>query len=992
MATSSTGGGTTTSFSNTPQAQADYLTTTASGVLLTEDLGCIIFLDVMANDLGGNAKILWSLDDGTSASTATKVYAPADLLTQDTARTEALSSDYSAKGAHIWITADGKVGYDSSAMQAALQSLAAGETLVDSFTYAIRLANGTLSWTTANVLFVGANDGVAITAAGTDAIGAVTEDAGVVLGQLSDTGSIVFNDIDLADAHTSSVVKTCGTLGGTLTMGAASENATTASGTVGWTYKVDNSAVQYLAAGETATEKFTVTISDGHGGTVNQVVEVTITGTNDAATVSSDSKAVSEGNTAAALNTSGQLTIVDPDTGEAHVVAQTNAHGSYGDFTIDANGAWSYSGNGAHDELTAGQVVQDQFTVTSQDGTGTGTVTVTITGTNDAPTLNAAAAPILNSVNEDAGAPVGAVGTLVSALVDLNPPASGLNNVTDADAGAFTGIALTDTNSANGSWYYSTNGGSTWATVDSVSSSNALLLAANANTRLYFSANANFNGTVADAITFRAWDQTGGVAGTKVDTSVNGGTSAFSTATDSANITVSAVNDAPVATSDVLWVSNSTNATFSLSALLGNDTDVDGLALGITSFSAAAGQFASAPTLNGDGTFSFSTNSTGGTFASPTVHTFTYTVSDGAGGTSTGSVTVNVVGVDTGGNNQDTINISSATNYQGAYIDSAAAQDTVIDGFANATIIGGAGNDNLNGGSGNDAIRGGAGQDTMDGGAGIDLLDFSDAASGFTLTFTSGSGSVNNSVTALGNDSYSNMEGVIGSSTGADTLNGSTNADVFYGLGGNDTLNGNDGNDTLRGGAGNDTIDGGNGTDLLDFSDATNALNFTLVQSSSNTTVAAGATPGLGQDIYKNIEGVIGSAYNDILVGSSGNDVIIGGAGADTMSGAGGSDTFKFRNGDAAAVDTITDFNPGTLGSGGDVLDISDLLVGAPTLNGGNVAQYLSVHESGGNSILSIDRDGAGTAFGFQDFVVLQGVTGLSLNTLLTNGNVDWTP
>src|SRR5207248_10233471 len=42
----------------------------------------------------------------------------------------------------------------------------------------------------------------------------------------------------------------------------------------------------------------------------------------------------------------------------------------------------------AHNELTAGQQVQDQFTVTSQDGTATGTVTVTITGTNDAATVS----------------------------------------------------------------------------------------------------------------------------------------------------------------------------------------------------------------------------------------------------------------------------------------------------------------------------------------------------------------------------------------------------------------------------------------------------------------------------------------------------------------------------------------------------------------------------------------------------------------------------
>src|SRR5262245_64295293 len=79
--------------------------------------------------------------------------------------------------------------------------------------------------------------------------------------------------------------------------------------------------------------------------------------------------------------------LTDPDAGEAHVVAQTTAHGQYGDFSIDANGAWTYTGNGAHDELTAGQQVQDKFTVTSQDGTANGTVTVKITGTKDAATV-----------------------------------------------------------------------------------------------------------------------------------------------------------------------------------------------------------------------------------------------------------------------------------------------------------------------------------------------------------------------------------------------------------------------------------------------------------------------------------------------------------------------------------------------------------------------------------------------------------------------------
>ena len=78
-------------------------------------------------------------------------------------------------------------------------------------------------------------------------------------------------------------------------------------------------------------DQFTVVSQDGTG---TGVVTVTITGTNDLATVSSESKSVTEADAAAALNTSGQLTIVDLDAGEAHVVAQTNAHGTYGDFSI----------------------------------------------------------------------------------------------------------------------------------------------------------------------------------------------------------------------------------------------------------------------------------------------------------------------------------------------------------------------------------------------------------------------------------------------------------------------------------------------------------------------------------------------------------------------------------------------------------------------------------------------------------------------------------
>src|SRR4051812_2908563 len=95
----------TVSFGNTPQAQDDLLINTG----LTEDSGQIVFLDVMANDLGGAAKTLYSLDDGLSAG-GTR---PADLLIQDTGRVESITGDHSLNGASIWITVDGKVAYDA---------------------------------------------------------------------------------------------------------------------------------------------------------------------------------------------------------------------------------------------------------------------------------------------------------------------------------------------------------------------------------------------------------------------------------------------------------------------------------------------------------------------------------------------------------------------------------------------------------------------------------------------------------------------------------------------------------------------------------------------------------------------------------------------------------------------------------------------------------------------------------------------------------------
>lgn len=175
---------------------------------------------------------------------------------------------------------------------------------------------------------------------------------------------------------------------------------------------------------------------------------------------------------------------------------------------------------------------------TTAFSTATDTVDVAVTALNDAPVLDGSRSPALVAENEDAGAPSGAVGTLVASLVDFTVPAGQVDNVTDPDTGALLGIAVTAADTAHGSWWYSIDGGSNWNALGAVTGSSARLLAADAGTRLHFQPAADWNGTLASAITFQAWDRTTGSNGTLADAGTSGGTTAFSTASDTAGLVV----------------------------------------------------------------------------------------------------------------------------------------------------------------------------------------------------------------------------------------------------------------------------------------------------------------------------------------------------------------------------------------------------------------------------------------------------------------------
>lgn len=166
-----------------------------------------------------------------------------------------------------------------------------------------------------------------------------------------------------------------------------------------------------------------------------------------------------------------------------------------------------------------------------------GTSAITATAVNDAPVL--AGTNNVSAILEDAGSNSG---TLVSALIS--------GQVSDVDSGAASGIAVTSADNSNGTWQYTTNGGSSWTALGSPSDAAALLLAANANTAVRFVPNADWNG--AATLGYRAWDQSSGSAGNTADASSNGGTSAFSSGSATPSITVNPVNDAPTASATAL--------------------------------------------------------------------------------------------------------------------------------------------------------------------------------------------------------------------------------------------------------------------------------------------------------------------------------------------------------------------------------------------------------------------------------------------------------
>ena len=280
----------------------------------------------------------------------------------------------------------------------------------------------------------------------------------------------------------------------------------------------------------------------------------------------------------------------------------------------------------------------------------------------------------------------------------------------------------------------------------------------------------------------------------------------------------------------------------------------------------------------------------------------------------------------------------------------------------------------------------------MNGGNGWDTIYLMGSAANVDLRSTSSFSDGHGGSDTISTD----FEEVYGSSGGEWITGQNSVNNVLHGGGGNDTIDGNNGDDILEGGAGNDNVYGGGNTDTATYENAAAGVTVNISSGASNDGDG-------GSDTFNSIENVIGSQFGDTITGDgnanilkglggndtisagNGNDILYGGAGTDSLTGGSNADTFVFEIASAFSnQDTIADFSTAQ----GDKIDIHDVIDVEFDPVTEAISQFVDFTNSGCNSIMSIDRDGTGTAYGFVNVATLTGVTNLDETTLYNNGNL----
>ncbi|WP_296511284.1 VCBS domain-containing protein, partial [Rhodoferax sp.] len=863
-----------------------------------------------------------------------------------------------------------------------LDFLRAGQSLT--ITYQVKVNDGTADSAFQDVTFTitGANDAPVLTDTTNPA--AVVELANASAQNLAAiTGSFAVSDLDVGDTLTASVVgspvvqlngvnftlpadATALTAAGAFTLSPTTQTSNGGAGTaIGYTFDPATANLDFLRAGQSLTITYQVKVNDGTADSAFQDVTFTITGANDAPVAIADTNSITEGTTTASSQVSGDVTPgtagqdYDLDSGSSFTVtgvavgnlasATGNVgvalSGTYGTVSIGINGNYTYTLDNtrpATNNLTAGQVAQDVFTYTITDDNGassTTTLTINVTGT------------------QDTVAPPPTVVPLTGAATGFNGEYYGYNETT---------TTIGRTHSDDGTATFGTHLGA--GNLNSVEDMYTIIDGRNslAGGASIVGTSTTANANVAD-VSFKA---------RSIDYGFN------------PTVNSSLGSNQNVASGNVLLANdgNANSTTRALSNFLdqdlgtgivqtgvGNTNGTSGL--GTTSDAAIriSGKFYTQP-----GSYDFRVTADDGFRLNVDGHTLLEY--DGNQGPTTrifnnlqlgdlagGLQSLELLYWEQGGNSRLRIEYKSSssgtwqvmsltntamfTNESAPTIADTRIQDLVYDGTTSTW--------QLRTGS---ILGGGTGNDTLTGGAGRDYL--------------------------MGGD-------------GNDTLNGGDAADTLEGGAGNDILNGGTGNDLLVGGAGADTLTGGVGDDFYRLSDTLDTIveaagsgtdtvqldsNYVSTNLSTTYVLAANLENLVAYDGgVINLTGnasdnrIEGNGAANTISGLGGNDLIIGGKGNDILTGGTGSDTFAWRLNDGGtagspAVDHVTDFNYGggysnVSLSGGDVLDLRELLVGEHTSSGNsggaatdvaisNLLNYIDINVNGTNTEIRISSTG----------------------------------
>ena len=439
------------------------------------------------------------------------------------------------------------------------------------------------------------------------------------------------------------------------------------------------SAADALDAGETVTDVFTYLVVDSSGSAFDTAnITITVTGVNDTPVAADDTGAVNEDATLTVSSAASgvvQDNDTDPDTDDTAAsleVSQiavsggdnsavnsgstynsgtpTTVTGTYGQLTIGADGTYTYVANqSAADDLDAGDTATDTFTYTVTDTTGatsTADIAITVTGVNDVPTASD------NTVTTTEETPY------VFSTSDF-----GYTDADDDDA--LVSVKITTLEDDGALQYYD---GSAWQDV----TLNQVITATDISNG-YLRLNPDANDTGSPYTTF--------------EFSVNDG-DADSSSSYTMTVNVTNTNDAPVGTNDTDSVNedSSVTKTGAQDDVLNDDTDVESDTLSVTLIgvgtdSDQAVASSSTYTSNGttvtgtygqltigaDGSYTYTANQDAADDldASDTAtDTFTYTVSDGNGGTDTATLIFTVTGVnDTPTASDNTVTTTEDTPY-----------------------------------------------------------------------------------------------------------------------------------------------------------------------------------------------------------------------------------------------------------------------------------------------------------------------------------------